>query len=145
MPPVELAKRLALLLVLAFFLGLAFEEVYKRDEPTIPGGIRTFPLVGLAGAMLYLVEPHWSLAFVAGLLALAAWLYAFLRFQRPPEGGSGRTLVIPVCNLLVYVLGPIALTQPPWVAVGVTVATVLVTGTQPDSNSRSRRNGQRTE
>src|SRR6476646_9304167 len=83
MPPIELAKRLALLLALAFFLGLAFEEVYKRDEPTIPGGIRTFPLVGLAGAMLYLVEPHWSLAFVAGLLALAAWLYAFLRFQRP--------------------------------------------------------------
>ena len=102
MPPIELAKRLALLLVLAFFLGLAFEEVYKRDEPTIPGGIRTFPLVGLAGAMLYLVEPHWALAFVAGLLAMAAWLYAFLRFQRPPEGGSGRTLVIPVCNLLIY-------------------------------------------
>ena len=58
MPPIELAKRLALLLALTFFLGLAFEEVYKRDEPTIPGGIRTFPLVGLAGAMLYLVEPH---------------------------------------------------------------------------------------
>jgi hypothetical protein len=57
MLPIELAKRLALLLLLAFFLGLAFEEVYKRDEPTIPGGIRTFPLVGLAGAMLYLVEP----------------------------------------------------------------------------------------
>ena len=54
MPPTELAKWLALLLVLAFFLGLAFEEVCKRDEPTIPGGIRTFPLVGLAGAMLYL-------------------------------------------------------------------------------------------
>ena len=138
MPPIELAKRLALLLVLAFFLGLAFEEVYKRDEPTIPGGIRTFPLVGLAGAMLYLVEPHWALAFVAGLLAMAAWLYAFLRFQRPPEGGSGRTLVIPVCNLLIYVLGPIALTQPPWVAIGVTVATVLVIGTRERMHSFAR-------
>jgi hypothetical protein len=57
MPPIELAERLALLLALAFFLGLAFEETYKRDEPTIPGGIRTFPLVGLAGAMLY-PDPH---------------------------------------------------------------------------------------
>src|SRR5580700_3358467 len=138
MPPIELAKRLALLLVLAFFLGLAFEEVYKRDEPTIPGGIRTFPLVGLAGAMLYLVEPHWALAFVAGLLAMAAWLYAFLRFQRPPEGGSGRTMVIPVCNLLIYVLGPIALSQPPWVAIGVTVATVLVIGTRERMHSFAR-------
>jgi hypothetical protein len=49
MPPIELAERLALLLALAFFLGLAFEEIYKRDEPAIPGGIRTFPLVALAG------------------------------------------------------------------------------------------------
>src|SRR5258707_5275638 len=44
MPPIELAERLALLLALALFLGPAFEEVYRRDEPTIPGGIRTFPL-----------------------------------------------------------------------------------------------------
>jgi hypothetical protein len=53
-PPIDLAERLALLLALTLFLGLAFEEIYKRDEPAIPGGIRTFPLVGLAGAMLYL-------------------------------------------------------------------------------------------
>jgi uncharacterized membrane protein (DUF4010 family) len=130
MPPIELAERLALLLALAFFLGLAFEETYKRDEPTIPGGIRTFPLVGLAGAMLYLVKPHWVLAFGAGLLAMGAWLYAFLRHEQSLEMGSGRTLVVPVSNLLVYALGPIALTQPPWVAVGVTVAAVLFIGTR---------------
>jgi len=130
MPPIELAERLALLLALAFFLGLAFEETYKRDEPTIPGGIRTFPLVGLAGAMLYLVEPHWVLAFGAGLLAMGAWLYAFLRHEQSLEAGSGKTLVVPVSNLLVYALGPIALTQPPWVAVGMTVAAVLVIGTR---------------
>jgi uncharacterized membrane protein (DUF4010 family) len=128
MPPIELAERLALLLALALFLGFAFEETYKRDEPTIPGGIRTFPLVGLAGLMLYLIEPHWVLAFGAGLLALGAWLYAFLRHEQLPQPGSGRTLAIPVSNLLVYALGPIALTQPPWVAVGVTVAAVLVIG-----------------
>jgi uncharacterized membrane protein (DUF4010 family) len=128
MSPIELAERLALVLALAFFLGLAFEETYKRDEPTIPGGIRTFPLVGLAGAMLYLVEPHWVLAFGAGLLAIGAWLFAFLWHERSLEMGSGRTLVVPVSNLLVYALGPIALTQPPWVAVGMTVAAVLVIG-----------------
>jgi uncharacterized membrane protein (DUF4010 family) len=130
MPPIELAERLALLLALALFLGLAFEETYKRDEPTIPGGIRTFPLVGLAGAMLYLAEPHWVLAFGTGLLAIGAWLYAFLRHEQSLGTGSGRTLVVPVSNLLVYALGPIALTQPPWVAVGVTVAAVLVIGTR---------------
>jgi hypothetical protein len=50
MSPIELAERLVLLLALALFFGLAFEEVYKRDEPEVPGGIRTFPMVALAGA-----------------------------------------------------------------------------------------------
>jgi uncharacterized membrane protein (DUF4010 family) len=128
MPPLELAERLALLVALALFLGLAFEEIYKRDEPDIPGGIRTFPLVGLAGGLLYLIEPHRGVAFAAGLLAIAAWLYAFL--HRAESAESGKTLVIPASNLLVYALGPIALTQPPWVAVGATVAAVLVIGTR---------------
>ena len=128
MPPIELAERLLLLLALGLFFGLAFEEVYKRDEPEVPGGIRTFPTVALAGAMLFLVEPHHLLAFIAGLLAMAAWRYAFLRIERRSEAGPGRTLMIPVSNLLVYVLGPIALAQPPWVAVGATVAAVLLVG-----------------
>ena len=127
MPPIELAERFALVVALAFFLGLAFEEVYKRDEPEIPGGIRTFPLVGPRRDLLYLVEPHHALAFCAGLLALAAWLFAFLRVEQP-QPGPGRTLVIPAANLLAYALGPIALIEPPWVAIGATVAAVLLIG-----------------
>jgi uncharacterized membrane protein (DUF4010 family) len=127
MPPIELAERFALLLALALFLGLAFEEVYKRDDPEIPGGVRTFPLVALAGALLYLVEPHRALAFVAGLLALGAWVYAFIRTDQP-RAEPGRTLVVPVANLLVYASGPVVLTQPPWVAIGSTVAAVLLIG-----------------
>ena len=46
--------------------------------------------------------------------------------------------MIPVCNLLIYVLGPIALTQPPWVAIGVTVATVLVIGTRERMHNFAR-------
>jgi len=130
MPPIELAERLGLLLALAFFLGLAFEEIYKRDDPTVPGGIRTFPLIGLAGAMLYLVEPRLALAFAAGLLAMAGWLYGVQRTSTPSAAGSGRTLIIPVANLLVYALGPISLTQAPWLCVTVTVAAVLVIGTR---------------
>ena len=83
MPPIELAERLALLLALAIFLGLAFEGIYKRDEPTIPGGIRMFPLVGLAGTMLYLIEPQRAFAFIAGLFAMGAWLYAFSPVRAP--------------------------------------------------------------
>jgi hypothetical protein len=63
MPPIDLVERLVLLLALTLFLGLAFEEIYKRDEPAIPGGIRKFPLVGLAGALRYIIEPQRALAF----------------------------------------------------------------------------------
>src|SRR5262249_48685923 len=91
MAPIQLAEWLALLIALALFLGLAFEEVYERDEQTIPGGIRTFPLISLARAMLYLMEPHLLLAFVAGLIAVAlclslAWADASAKFGSKPGG-----------------------------------------------------------
>ena len=54
--PLELAGRLALALGLAAFIGLAFEEVYKREDRSVPGGVRTFPMLALSGAMLYLIE-----------------------------------------------------------------------------------------
>jgi hypothetical protein len=127
MPPIQLAERLALLLALAGFLGLAFEEVYKRDEPEIPGGVRTFPLLALAGALLYLVESAHALAFCAGIVALGVWLFVFLRVESP-QPQTSRTLIVPAANLLVYALGPTVLTQPPWVAIGATVAAVLLIG-----------------
>ena len=137
MPPIQLAERLALLLALAFFLGLAFEEVYKRDEPAVPGGVRTFPLVALGGALLYLVEPHHALAYCVGLLALAAWISIFLRVDRS-QPGTSRTLVIPATNLLVYALGPVALTEPVWVAIGATVAAVLLVGRREEMHGFAR-------
>ena len=56
--PLELTGRLALAFGLAVFLGLAFEEVYKREDRSSPGGVRTFPMLAVSGAMLYLIEPQ---------------------------------------------------------------------------------------
>ena len=124
----ELAGRLALAIGLAVFMGLAFEEVYKSEERSSPGGVRTFPMLTMCGATLYLIEPAHALAFVAGLLALAAWLHAYLRAApREPEAPS---FMIPASNLLAYVIGPIAVMEPPWVAVALTVTAVLLLGTR---------------
>lgn len=121
--PLELAGRLALALGLAAFIGLAFEEVYKREDRSAPGGVRTFPMLALSGATLYLIEPRQALAFVVGLIALAFWLHASLR--NAPPGPNTTTLMIPASNLVAYVLGPVALTQPPWLVV---VTAVLLLG-----------------
>ena len=124
--PLELAGRLALALGLGVFLGLTFEEVYKREERSIPGGVQIFPMLALASAMLYLIEPRQALAFNVGLIALAVWLHAFLR--QAPDGPS--SLMVPASNLVAYLLGAVALSQPPWVVVAASVSAVLLLGTR---------------
>ena len=126
LPPLQLAGRLALAVGLAVFMGLAFEEVYKTEERSIPGGIRTFPMLAMCGATLYLIEPAHAVAFVAGLVGLAFWLHAYLR--NAPASREPPTFMVPASNLLAYVLGAIALLEPPWVAVALTVTAVLLLG-----------------
>ena len=46
--------KLGLVLGLSFFLGLAFEDFSAHEGARRPGGIRTFPMLALAGAILYL-------------------------------------------------------------------------------------------
>ena len=123
------AEQLALLLGLSLFFGFAFEEFYSGDLPRHPGGVRTFPLLALAGGGLFLIEPHYGAAFIAGLLVLGAWIYAYVRHDLTAleDHGEG-TFIVPVSNVLAYALGPISITQPLWVSVGVAVAAVLLLG-----------------
>ncbi len=125
MEPIELAGRLGLALAMAIFIGVAFEEIYKRDAPSNPGGIRTFPMLALLGSMLFLLEPKSMLAFIVGIPGVAAWLYARIR-AAPADQTDPSSLVIPTANLLAYSLGPIAITQPPWVIVAASVTAVLL-------------------
>lgn len=47
----------ALLLAFSLFLGLAFEDFFARTNSSRPGGIRTFPMLAVAGGVLYLFDP----------------------------------------------------------------------------------------
>ncbi|HVC60397.1 MAG TPA: DUF4010 domain-containing protein [Acetobacteraceae bacterium] len=121
--------RFLLLLGLGFFLGLAFEDFYARANQKRPGGIRTFPLLALTGALLYQLDPTYLAPLSVGLLALSAWLTCYywqhlLEIDR--EGFPNVGLVVPICNLLAFLLGPVTLAEPPWVAIGTTVAAVLL-------------------
>src|SRR5580704_10551379 len=124
-PPI---LQLLLAVALGFFLGLAFEEFHARSNERRPGGIRTFPLLALVGALLFQLDPAHFIPFSVGLLALGAWLTCFywqhLR-ETDAEGFPNVGLMVPTCNVLAYLLGPVALTQPPWAAIGATVAGVL--------------------
>lgn len=124
-PPITLL----LLLGLGFFFGLAFEEFYSQANQKRPGGIRTFPLLALTGALLYRLDTTRMLPLSAGLLALSIWLatYYWRRIdETDDEGYPNVGLVVPLCNVLAFLLGPVALAEPPWVPIGATVAAVLL-------------------
>ena len=112
---------------LAVFMGLAFEETYKTEERVEPRRHphlsdarhgRRHALSDRAGARARLCRRP------VGLGRLAARLSARARRHRAMR----RRFMIPASNLLAYVIGPIALMQPPWVAVALTVTAVLLLG-----------------
>ncbi|MGA9944588.1 MAG: DUF4010 domain-containing protein [Candidatus Cybelea sp.] len=124
-------ERFVLLLGLSLFFGFAFEGFYSDELPRRPGGVRTFPLLALAGAALFLVEPHYGAAFIAGLLVVGAWIYAYVRRQsKDASDVSEGPLIVPACNLLAYALGALVLTQALWLCVAVAVAAVLLLGSR---------------
>jgi uncharacterized membrane protein (DUF4010 family) len=129
-PQLAIAGRIGLAIAMAIVVGLAFEGIYKREQRTSPGGIRTFPTLTVLGLVLYLLEPKDLAPYVAGLLAVSLWLYAHARSDsaaREPTSDAPRPgLIVPATNLLAYTLGPVALTQPAWLVVAITVVTVLL-------------------
>jgi uncharacterized membrane protein (DUF4010 family) len=119
----------ALLLALSLFLGLAFEDFFARTDLRRPGGIRTFPMLALAGGVLYLFDPAHFIPFTGGLLVLGGWLLIFYRHHVGEHDEASEPnvgLVIPLVNVLAYLLGPITLALPHWIAVGTTVTVVLL-------------------
>ncbi len=149
-------QTLALILGLSFFFGLAYEDFYARRAQYLPGGVRTFPLLSLLGAGLYLLDPAHALGFSAGLIILGIWLYAWYRANVRREGfdagptataaseaapapDTGAGLMTPVCNLLAYLIGPIVLLEPSWVAVSLTVSAVLLLGAREPLHDLARR------
>lgn len=134
--------RFLLLLGLAFFFGLAFEEFYGRSDAKRPGGVRSFPLLALVGGLLYRLDPSRLLPFCAGLLVLGALLaiyYARRVGDVDARGEPNVGLVVPACNLLAFALGPTALAAPPWVAVGASVAAVLLLTAREQLHALARR------
>jgi uncharacterized membrane protein (DUF4010 family) len=133
---------LLLLLGLGFFFGLAFEEFHAQSNQKRPGGIRSFPLLALTGALLYRLDPTHLVPLSAGLLALSAWLTCYYWYHlrdTDPEGFPNVGLMVPICNVLAYLLGPVALAEPPWVAIGATVAAVLLLTARRELHGFARR------
>ena len=118
-----------LLLGLGFFFGLAFEEFNAQSGQVRPGGVRSFPLLALSGGLLYRLDTVHLLPLTAGLVVLGGWLSLYYWrhiAETDAEGLPNVGLMTAICNVLAYLLGPTAFTEPPWVAIGITVTAVLL-------------------
>jgi uncharacterized membrane protein (DUF4010 family) len=132
----------ALLVALSLFLGLAFEDFFARTDTRRPGGIRTFPMLALAGGVLYLFDPVHFVPFTGGLLVLGAWLVIFYRQhigEHEETGEPNVGLVVPLLNVHAYLLGAVTLALPHWIAVGTTVAVVLLLTGREQLHALARR------
>ncbi|MDD2875944.1 MAG: DUF4010 domain-containing protein [Acidiphilium sp.] len=118
-----------LILGLSFFFGLAFEEFHARAHHKRPGGVRSFPLLATVGGSLYQLDPAPPFLLGVGLLGLSTWLALYYwhgMAETSVEGLPNVGLMAPICNVIAYLIGPIAIAGPPWMAIGVTVAAVLL-------------------
>lgn len=123
--------QLGLITGLSLFFGFAFEGFYADDLPSRPGGVRTFPLLALAGAVLYALDPPAPFPFVAGLLVVGSWLFSYVHANlRIVEHRVESHFIIPTAIVFSYAMGPMVLTQPLWFSVAATVLVVLLIGSR---------------
>jgi len=118
-----------LLVGLGFFFGVAYEDFNARMGRRRPGGVRSFPLLSLAGGALYALEPRPPLLLGAGLVVLGGWLaldYWRGMGEVGPDGMQNVGLMAPISNVIAYLIGPVALAGPFWMAIGLTVAATLL-------------------
>ena len=92
--------------------------------------------------MLYLFDPVHLIPFTGGLLVLGAWLFVYYQkhvAEPDDEGEPNVGLVVPVLNVHAYLLGPITLALPHWIAVATTVTAVLLLTGRTQLHALARR------
>ncbi|CAG4915508.1 unnamed protein product [Acidocella sp. C78] len=126
---------------LGFFFGLAYEDFNARTGRRRPGGVRSFPLLALAGGVLFALDPAPPLLLGAGLAVLGLWLGLYYwrgMEELAPDGARNVGLMAPLSNLVAFLIGPLALAGPFWMAVGLTVAATLLLTARETLHSLAR-------
>ena len=118
------ALNIALVLALAFFIGLEREE-HKQHEATYAfGGVRTFPLIGLVSYALALLSGTGILPWVIGFAVVGGFMllsYYHKLADEPPAG-----LTTEISALATYVVGGLVQREHYWIATTIGVLSVLL-------------------
>ena len=121
--PVD-AMNIALVLALAFFIGLEREEHKQREVGYAFGGVTTFPLIGLVSYALALIGAPglvpWMIGFavVGGFMLLS---YFHKLSSEPPPG-----VLTELCALATYAVAGLVQHDFYWIATTIAVLSVLL-------------------
>lgn len=98
-----LLQKLGVALALATLVGLEREHRYQLEKVTGFGGIRTFSLIGLLGALAYILNesvPYIFLILTSGFLVLVISSYIVTSKLHKTSGATSE-----IASILVYIIG----------------------------------------
>jgi len=123
----DAAYPFAISLAIGLLIGIERERKRLRsteERASLPGGIRTFPLIALLGCCLaWLAERYGAPVFAVGLAGFAV-VIAAVYVMTSLAGDLGMTTE--VAALLTFVFGAMAYSGPPLLAGGLAVATTVI-------------------
>ena len=117
------AFQLILVLALSLFIGIEREE-HKVHAGYAFGGVRTFPMIGLAGYALASLSGGNPFATALGFLAVGALLVVSYWHKLKARENAGATTE--VSALLTYLVGALVQSGSYWLAVALGVVAVLL-------------------
>src|SRR5262249_41636140 len=118
------AIKIALVLVLSFFIGVEREEHKQHDAEYAFGGIRTFPLIGLISYALALVSTQGVLPWTFGLLVMGGLMIVSYRHKVTTAETAGVTTELSA--LATYLIGALVQREHFWIAGTIAVLSLLL-------------------
>ena len=130
--------RFAAALLIGALIGLEREFVQQRSGGQEFGGIRTFALMSLLGAVAaFLTDRFGFMIFIAAYLGLILMLWA--SYLGPTIRGVEEGITTEVAALLVPLLGAMVIWDEPAIAAALGVVTALVLALKPGLHNLARR------
>jgi uncharacterized membrane protein (DUF4010 family) len=121
--------RLGVALLVGFLIGLDRERAEARKHVDLFAGVRTFPLIALAGALPSLAVEAWGIAPLIAALAAFAALLGVAYYRSTAAGNVGATTE--VAALVTFLLGALAGRGELVLAAGVGIAVALLLNAKP--------------
>ncbi len=118
------AIHIALVLLLSFLIGFEREEQKQIEGKWVFGGVRTFPLIGLASYSLALISGAHLLGWMLGFAVVGGFM--LLSYQRKLAEIQEAGLTTEMSGLVTYLVAGLVYQNQYWMAATIAVVGVLL-------------------